>query len=215
MTILLDLQLIIYNFVLDSFANFGTRQFNDVCNNYGRILDLVFSSLEFIDIQSCPDLAGHSSVYHTPLLIKFYFIDCDFVDVVNNDYKYDFRKTDFASLNSFLEKIDWTALFEGLDISAAVAEFYKILVSGFELCVPKIVVDTTYAEPWFNRRLKNIANRKSRAFKIFKRSGDVNDKLKYRELCKEFRFLNDFLYGVYILQIESEISSNPKRFFPS
>ena len=30
---------------------------------------------------------------------------------------------------------------------------------------------------------------------------------------KEFKYLNDFLYSSYILQIEQEISSNPRRFF--
>ena len=60
-------------FLLDKMSSFGCKQYNNIHNQHGRILDLVFSSDESLDILSCDDLAEHTSIYHTTLWIKFYF----------------------------------------------------------------------------------------------------------------------------------------------
>lgn len=204
---------LISNHILDTFCSFGIQQINAIRNNMGRILDLVFTSLRSAQVTACTDLAGSSSIYHTPLLIEINFIEYSVADFIRKDVKFDFLNSDFVSLNNYFDKINWSEFLSNCDVSESVVRFNGVLNAGFDKFVPKKVIRCGYSEPWFNRELKNLVNRKSKASKLYKRSGNITDYEKYSTLRKEFKYLNDFLYNTYILKIEDEISSNPKRFF--
>lgn len=200
-------------FVLDSLHGLGTKQFNTIYNENGRLLDLVFSTTEAISISACEDLAGHSSMYHTPLLIELNFLDFSINSFKSNKFFLDFRCGDYHSLNNYFDNIDWIETIKNGDVEDSVCKFNAVLKYGIDKFIPRKKCKKTVYEPWFNTRLLNLSKLRDKAHKLFKSTRNPLHYERFSKLRTEFKFLNHFLYENYILKIESEIKCDPKRFF--
>lgn len=95
--------------ICDYMASIGVSQINNVPNSNGAYLDLVFYTNKFnYTLTHCDDVAGHSSIYHTPVSIDLSYETCSNISFVNNNKNriYNFRKADYNSINCFLSSID-------------------------------------------------------------------------------------------------------------
>lgn len=67
--------------------------------------------------------------------------------------------------------------------------------------------------PWYTKGLKKLKNLRNKFYKQFKVTGDVHYKILYEHYMREFNFLDKFLYKQYLLNFETSIKNNPKRFW--
>lgn len=108
-----------YTIVLRNFQNLlNFQQFNNVLNNQGCFLDLMFSNINY-------------SVQHVNHYKEALFI-------LNDEPRYNFKKVNFALLYNLLLNANWSLLNEAVDIHEACDLLYNIIYNIFELTVPKI-----------------------------------------------------------------------------
>jgi hypothetical protein len=83
--------------------------------------------------------------------------------------KFDFNRTDWNNIELQLASTDWFVLFDGLSMDECVAKFDEILKVSFDLFVPTFLkTDSAIRFPWFDRELRNLENKKTKAQKYFK-----------------------------------------------
>lgn len=198
---------------LDSIMNFGTKQVNNICNDRGRTLDLIFSPTELnCSVSHCEDLARCTSVFHKPLNLLLLIEKCVVIED-STTCSWNFNKADYVLINRTLADIDWVDLFSISDISECVEVFYDVITNACNRFVPRSSKSKKSNHPWYNFRLTNIKNRRIKAHKRFMSTGDLNDYEIYSDLRREFRYLNDFLYNSHLLELEAEIRTNSKKFW--
>lgn len=201
--------------LLDAITNCGLFQMNSVCNFMGRCLDLLFSNTcDDITISKCPSPLSIVDRFHEPLDVLINVQST--VSVVQFNYmtKYDFSKADFCALNLFLRQINWDTVFEGCDVDTAASHFYDILFVGFDHCVPMIKSKLTEKyQPWFNKSLKSLKNRKSKAHKMYCRSRSPYDYAAYASLREQFKTEQISQYNTYIQTLQLDLTSHPTKFW--
>lgn len=201
----------------DTIFGFGLQQRNQIRNTHGSLLDLIFTPRELqFNISTCNDLGNSFSRFHTPLKVDLIF-DSNLNDINQCDNEnsfFNFKKGDYVSLNSYLDNIDWEFISQCPDLDSVVENFYDVLKVGMDNFIPRQKIKSdNFREPWYNLQLINLKNKKSKAHKRYKRSRLDECYQIYSNLRKEFKVLNRFLYDSFILQIESDISNNPKKFW--
>lgn len=198
----------------DSLFGLGLKQCNMTSNENGNMLDLVFVSTELnTTVVPCDDLAKKTSIYHTPLNI---IIHSGITSINFNSSSFgsfNFRKGDYMLMNVILQDIDWGFLNGVGDLDDLVDRFHNVLNDAIGQSVPRFTKNQSTREPWFNTRLINLKNRKSKAHKKYKSNLTNENYLTYSCLRSEFQILNRFLYNMYVVEIESNIKNNPKKFW--
>ena len=125
---------------ISDLLSMGLKQCIDVKNSSDNFLDLAFVPLDqTVTIHPCEDLAGSSSIYHTPLKMLLFFDICEIVDneIYTQNISYNFKKGDYQSLISFLDRYDWPSLVSNGNLDDCLNEFYRILYLGIEKFIPK------------------------------------------------------------------------------
>lgn len=199
---------------ISDILSLGLKQCVTIKNNFGNVLDLAFLPMDHeVRVSVCDDLAGSSSIFHSPLNILVLFEFCEPVSDKVESFRYNFIKGDYCSFNSLLEGYDWASWSSINNIDAMLKEFYSIIYQGIDKFIPKILFSRIKKEPWYNNQLINLKNRKDKAHKRFKMSPNASNYAAFDVLRKKYTYLNRFLYNNYILEIESNIRSRPDRFW--
>lgn len=218
--ILEEQRLVPYNIVNDIdelvigfFLSNDFNQFNCYRNDISRTLDLIFAS-DYVkaDCNLSSNPISCNTVHHKALDFHFEFFNYD-NDKTDLSLKYNFNKADFVGLNSYFESMDWSFL-SGLNSPEVIYE--KICCqfdTAIDMFVPKLKPTLNNKPPWFNSRLCNLKNITNKCHKIYKKSGDENDRSKFELARKEFTFYRDFLYKQYIFNIENKIQLNSTAFW--
>jgi hypothetical protein len=124
---------------------------------------------------------------------------------------YNFKKADIRSILEFLEKTDWHSLFSGEDIDSCVDNFYAVVTTCFDLYIPTFYSSQKIPKhPWQSKSLKNLKNRMTRALKWSTRN---RDRTYYERFRAEYKALHRQEYENYLEDVESNIKSDPKKFF--
>lgn len=201
------------NFISEIFS-LGLKQCIDVKNSSGNVLDLAFVPIDHeVTVSSCEDMAGSSSIYHSPLNISVMFENCVVTEENVDLCSYNFKKGDYVSLNAFLDGYNWSSFYSYVNIDDMLIEFYRIINLGIDKFIPRLMVSGAKKEPWFNDELINLKNRKDKAHKQYKLHPNAVNYNSYNVLRKKYIYLNRFLYSSYILEVESQIKSNPNQFW--
>ena len=125
-----------------------------------------------------------------------------------------YSNTDFESLNTFLLSFDWVDILSNISLDTMYNLLISILNIGINKCIPKKKNHQKYTSPWYNKRLTNLKNRKTKAFKRHKlEPNNILFKSFYLQTQKEFDILNKFLYKSYLVQTENNLQSNSKYFW--
>lgn len=199
--------------ITDYFANIATCQLNRIPNSQGKFLDLIFANdVLYSELASCEDITGCSSIYHTPLSIDIFHEKCDTTFVSNDNFYVNFRRADFISLNQFLLNSDWNFLQRGYNLNDMVGLIYERLWTGIRMFVPLAKSKPRFREPWYNDKLAQLELRRNKLHSLYKIHGRKYY-TAFSSARKEFKILNWFLYNNYLLQIEEDLASNPKKFW--
>lgn len=200
-------------FVIGFFLSNDFKQFNCYRNDISRTLDLIFAS-DYVKAacKMSSNPISCNTVHHKALDFHFEFFEYD-NDKIDLSLKYNFNKADFIGLNTYFETIDWSFL---SDLDSPEVIYEKICYkfdTAIDMYVPKQKPRLNNKPPWFNSRLCNLKNITNKSHKIYKKSGDENDRRKFELARKEFTFFRDFLYKKYISNIENNIKLNASAFW--
>lgn len=203
--------------ICDFLASLGASQINKIPNSRGTYLDLFFyTNFRSYKLEACDDIAGSSSVYHSPVSISLYFYKrSNNFNFVKNCTVFDYLHADHDSINNYLSNVNWTNILSNININSSVDLFNKLLSDAIEKFVPKLVIKKSYMRknPWFTKELKQLEVLRNKCHRKFKRTGSLSDHLQFKSLRSQFCCLNRFLYNNYVIDIEDDIRCNPKRFW--
>ena len=205
-----------FNEFFEKMSELGLNQINLIPNKFGKCLDLVYvdTSAKCSVIQSNPLVLPEDS-YHPALEISVEISG----NVRDNNHqtscfctRFNFAKANFKKLNTELSTITWPN-YNG-DIELSVSHFNNIIMKLFEKYVPIVIVNKSKSiSPWFSKELYKLKNRKTRAFKHFKKTGSLVDYSKYSLLRRQYFDLNKKCYNNYLNKVKKNIVSNPKSFY--
>ncbi|KAJ3666977.1 hypothetical protein Zmor_002391 [Zophobas morio] len=191
-------------------------QHNNIPNNDGKLLDLIFSNLKrpmVVDHAKYPFVK--EDFYHPALSVSTDLENSDkFIPfpAVNSD-RFNFRKANFNKLYDDLWCTDWSSVTKCTHVNQAVKTFYDLLYSTIKSSVPFYTKNRSTFPPWFtadiifNLKLKHRCRRKWRV------SGSVvhlNEFKRLRSYCKSQISL---AYSNYMSKIEQSILSDPREVY--
>jgi len=126
---------------------------------------------------------------------------------------YNFSKTDYHSISTYLEIFDWSFTFKPLDIDSAVNLVYDALHKVVIDFVPKCKYSSSSFPPWFIKELKQLVILKKQAHAMFKSSSSVYDYKKFSFLRAKFKYLSKKSFRTYSSNVESSFISNPLSYW--
>lgn len=200
---------------VESLLSSGLSQSSGICNDSGRFLDLIFSTdATNTSVRLCQTPLVPETGHHPALHIILSLDSSLPISSIPLDFCYNFKKADFSLLNSILTSCDWSPVLEERDIDCAIHSFYIILTRSFLHCVPICKAGGTRScPPWFNDELRQLKNRKSKAWKRFCDSRTDEDYDSYSSLCSQFAALLESSYNLYLEHMRLSLRDDPKRFW--
>jgi len=204
--------------LVTTFYGSDTQQINICPNSRNKWLDLIFSNAydnSIVKPASDVDNIFSNSIHHTALTLTCSLSNVEFSKSYNNEIVYNFRKTNFEAINVHLMNVDWLNIFQGGDINSYVSNFYNIIYPLIELHTPKMIKKEKATEPWLDRSLRALRNKRNKLYKLIKSCQVPEESIlvQYHTLAHDFREKSNDAYNNYIANIGNEIISNPKKFF--
>ncbi|XP_044597272.1 uncharacterized protein LOC123273866 isoform X1 [Cotesia glomerata] len=192
------------------------NQFNDVLNINGRILDLVFSSVDCLVVEEQSPVVKLDT-YHPALRILVS------ANVVRNRYplkkalgNYNFHKMDRLRLISELELISWEPLHDLHSPNEKCKYLYNSLDSAFSKSIPSIT-NLTYRPskypPWFTSDIINDCKAKEQSRRKLNMDKSYNNSQQYKHFRKTLKVKIKSAYNNYIKRTEDKLISDPKSFW--
>lgn len=191
-------------------------QVNGIKNNYGKILDLVFTNMMNINVQDSDTYICSIDKYHPPLELNIEIDDTTEILITpKNKIKYAYFNADYEVIKEKLGHINWERIFFNCNnIDDMVIIFYEELRKIIELYVPKKVVKNQTKYPvWYSRQLIRRLKEKNKYRLLSKKYGNPLDEIEFKLLRDRCRDIIDTDYKRYIENIENNIKINPKFFY--
>ena len=125
-----------------------------------------------------------------------------------------FYKCDYVRLNNIMSGIDWATLINSDDMDTCIDRFYGSLNSLISSHVPLTGMSPNDQYPkWFSRDLKTLLVSKKVAHTTWKRTCELSDYIKFKELRARCLRLSKCNYREHIARTEENIKCNPKAFW--
>lgn len=197
----------------------GLNQVNGIRNFQNNILDLVFFS-NADNIESCKsDMPlSRKDVYHDPieLVIATSFLETIEPRQVHSEFN--FKRGDFVGLDAYLSSVSESNFTtSGSDVNDMVDSFYEVLLVGLNKFIPLKRVFQTSGPPWYNQRIKNLKNRRSKAYKRYRASiGTIDEakcKIEFYAIRNEFENMQRVAYDRYIEKTQELLKADPSKFW--
>ncbi|CAG4990002.1 unnamed protein product [Colias eurytheme] len=212
----------------DFFCEFcELTQFNNVCNKYDGLLDLVLSGLgsNHISVSGNVEPLVQPDAYHPPLLVKVSFSRCELPPVQsapstsrpNAPPNWNFRKADLSALYSALCQLNWSNLKDTTDVDCAVETFYQVLYECISTYVPlkkqRRLRDRYVYPSWFTPEI--IRNIKHKYFHLtkYKTEGKMFNKELFKYYRGHVKMLIDNAYSLHIKKTQDSIKDEPAKFW--
>lgn len=199
---------------MQNFLNLlGLTQFNNIVNNNGRLLDLVLSNRDCI-VTKASELILPEDCHHPALSIE-----TDISKPPTNAFSakssgdFNFKKANYFDLYDDLASMEWVFLDQHVDVNSAVADFYNVLNTIIEKHVPKKKLGSRSYPPWFNGQIIHKIKLKAKFWTKYKRARKPNDLTNFKLLRAQIKDEITNSYKTYIRNIESDLRSNPNKFW--
>ena len=113
---------------------------------------------------------------------------------------YNYKRADWVRLNTEITEIDWPSILESLHPDTAWNSFTTILKTLTERHIPTITIKSESQPIWYDSEIHRKCKEKERYHKKYKRTGSLEDGLKFATARKDFKKLvnqkmRDNLYG--------------------
>ncbi|KAH9628497.1 hypothetical protein HF086_017323 [Spodoptera exigua] len=186
-------------------------QYNGVLNNYGRILDLVFSN-DSVTVIGVDDPLVPIDPYHKAFSITINFVQLSFLPPKPRK-KYLYNKGDYTSINKEISTVDWVTEFHKLTLEESVAFFYTTINNLRDKYIPTRSVNNDCYPVWYSASLRKVLKEKLKYFNKYKTYKRKSDAETFKLLRDRARRLEALCYKRYTESIEKSIASNPRHFW--
>lgn len=200
--------------VADSLQSMGLFQLNSIMNHQGRSLDLVFVNfLDEVSVLRSNMAAVPEDLYHPSLEIFCCMnsIDC----VCDSSYKFDFKNADYGTIFDDLTSHDWSDLLLLKEMDVICREFYCVIFKAIYKSTPVVLVRDVMMDncPWIGPEIRTLKKSRNRAYTVWRKSSLVSDLAIYKSLKLRLKHLISSSYYSYLMFIQSELKSDPKKFW--
>lgn len=194
----------------DEMSSLGLVQVCDIKVN--NQLDLIYTNVDSnFSVSTAPHALKPDSAHHKSIYLE-YTIPCQSDDYDDEEF-YDFRKMDKQAMTNSLRNINWDEAMCSNEINEQVSKFNDIVMSSINQHVPKRRRKRKYACKWMTPQLANIRNKKNRAFRRYRRSGNSHDLQFFLNLRHKFLHLNSVLHAEHEITQAELLIENPKQFW--
>eukprot|EP00102_Acyrthosiphon_pisum_P011327 XP_008180017.1 PREDICTED: RNA-directed DNA polymerase from mobile element jockey-like [Acyrthosiphon pisum] len=205
-----------YNFDLglvrlvgDQFSFIHFVQKNQILNNFGSLLDLIFSSNESTIVQQATDLLVPCDIYHPALSISCPFPSAPPMLDAQHTY-YDFKN---ARIIHRLESIDWYNALDSRSADLSADFLQKSLLDCIRECVPLRNFRNSTFPIWVSSKLKKLLVMKKQTHKQYKMLGGHNRYSIFSQLRAQCKFESKSLYSHYLRNLQNRLCVDPKSFW--
>ncbi|XP_053691665.1 uncharacterized protein LOC128740165 [Sabethes cyaneus] len=127
------------------------------------------------------------------------------------EFQFDFRRTNFAALGRSLAMVDWAPLYSANSINEAVDYLIVTLNGLFSLHVP--ATRPKRNPPWANKRLRALKRDCAKALRHYSHHRNPYTKRVFVSASNSYRIYNQLLYTLYVQRTQKSLKQNPKRFW--
>ena len=114
---------------------------------------------------------------------------CSGIDINTSspsELKKTFTKVDYDQLPPLLRNIDTEDILSCSDINQAYSKLEKGVSEAVQSCTSTFIPKSNSDNPWFDAELKKLRIKKQRYHNILRRNRNVNNKVKYDAISKEY-----------------------------
>lgn len=151
---------------LETLMSFGLFQLNNLLNQSGNALDLVFTNINH-DVtlsEAQLTLTDKTSIHHKILAIDyFYDVTNPIISTPQTYVSYEFDKADYDPISFALNGLDFN--FESEEIDILFDNIHSAILELIEQFVPKRTRNVLTCPPHFDKALRILRNRRNTAFK--------------------------------------------------
>lgn len=201
---------------LENFCKFyDFKQYNLEFNANERILDLVFSNVNSVQVVKSHISMLREDLHHPPLCIDLPLtkegINNKFS--VKNELVYNFKKADYITMYNLFMETDWSFLSVYEDANLAVEEFYGVINNIFLKCVPMTHPKCHKYPPWYNKDIIYAIKKKFSVWKQYKQFNNPRDLEKFKNMRSNIKRDIKVAHRQYVSNIENNLKANPKSFW--
>lgn len=194
---------------------YSLSQFNYITNVMGRILDLIVSSMS-VNVKLCPTALVRPDPLHPPIQCNIKLKNKTVDDRVSQSHMvYDFPKADLEKLNDTLEVTDFSTIGNFTDVNKACGQFYDLIYSALNKCVPKKLSKLNAKYPvYYTKRIIARLTEKNKLFRKIsncKRIPAASLIGKYKHLRRTIKSDIKKAYSNYASNCESVIRNDPRK----
>lgn len=202
--------------LLDQFLDFfDAKQFNNVHNSRGRMLDLIVSNLECAVKHDTMPLLREDR-HHPALWVT---VSVEFPRPKKFVYNcsvrsYNFRRADFRGLYDALSRQAWGFL-DGDDIGVdeACGFFYRTVYGLFDTFVPQRKQNGSSYPPWYSAAIRRKLAHKRNVYRKYKKSNSHFHLDKFRKLRLEIRCEISAAHRSFVEAAQRSVRSDPAAFW--
>lgn len=195
---------------LFSFLHFVQK--NQILNNSGSLLDLIFSSHESTIVQQATDSLVPCDIYHPALSISCPFPSALPMLDAQHTY-YDFKNANYERIIHRLESIDWYNALDSRSTDLSADFLQKSLLDVICECVPLRNFRNSTFPIWVSSKLKKLLAMKKQSHKQYKMLGGLNRYSIFSQLRAQCKFESKRLYNHYLRYIQNRLCADPKSFW--
>jgi hypothetical protein len=146
----------------------GCNQINILKNDFGKLLDLVFTN-EFLCVEiNTPAPLSKVDPYHSPLLLNFetqiHQTDSTQINCPN------FNRGNYTGLCNYLNNLNITTNLIHQTLDEKIAYLHDVLSEGIRQFIPPIK-KRRFINAWWNVRLQKLKNKRNKEWKRYKLIG--------------------------------------------
>ena len=202
------------SFTVDNMTALGFQQINDIKNHNGRLLDLVFTANTLDCLVTHDNTFLTEDKHHPTLMLSINLHVTTNTTIYGGFYDFNFRRADYDKINSSLQNYDWNLLYDCKNFNEAIFLFYELMYSCFIKSVPLYCKQFNISDhPWYDNDLRSLRNCRNRAWKSYCKCKTDSNLMIYNNLSRHF---NDCLarkYNLYLANLESNLTNNPRDFW--
>lgn len=204
--------------LIDTFYSNDIHQILNYPNSNGRWLDLIFSNTYdnvVVREATVSENLFLNTTHHNAVIVELPSTTTHFNKSYNKRVVYDFKNADYESINSAISTFNWNDLCLSNDMDTVVSSFYSTIFNLMDIHVPKIIKKDKLSEPWLDKNLRTLRNRRNKLYHLIRQNPNPNIDLirRHEELASEFLSKSHESYNTYLNNLGQSLITEPKKFF--
>lgn len=185
-------------------------QINQVRNQRGVILDLVFTSSSNSKVIHDPDPLVPEEAHHPALGLLISDVNVSHSDTVLVP---NLMKCDIQKVYSQLSTVDFNVMISGCDVNDAFDRFCKTISECVVRNSPVKKLGTFKFPVWFTKELRDLTIKKKAAHREYKKTLNVSIYNEFAALRSKCKTLSKACLDQYARYTQDTLSSNPRAFW--